>query len=168
MTSHPVTRALTKDDLAEVAKLHERVFGPGRYARTAYRVREGRSKAKPFSPYCRAVMHGNSLIGALIMTEAHIGGQGGAVLLGPIAVDPTFASQGYGRRMIAEALEMARAAGERLCVLVGDAPYYQRLGFAPVPLGQVRLPGPVNPARLLAAELQPGALASYSGLVTAE
>lgn len=161
-------RALTPDDLIEVAKLHERVFGPGRYARTAYRVREGRSKAKPVSPYCRAVVLGNTLIGALIMTEAHIGGEGGVALLGPIAVDQTFASQGYGRRMISEALEAARAGGERLVILVGDAPYYQRLGFNPVPPGQITLPGPVNPTRLLAAELQPGALAQFRGLVTAE
>jgi predicted N-acetyltransferase YhbS len=45
-------------------------------------------------------------------------------------------------------------------------PYYGRLGFVPVPPGQITLPGPVNPARLLAFELQPRALAGFSGLVS--
>ena len=33
--------------------------------------------------------------------------------------------------------------------------------------GQIALPGPVNPQRLLAAELRTGGLADYRGLVTA-
>jgi len=50
---------------------------------------------------------------------------------------------------------------------VGDMPYYGRFGFVPIPPGQITLPGPVDPKRLLALELQPGALAGASGLVTA-
>jgi predicted N-acetyltransferase YhbS len=61
----------------------------------------------------------------------------------------------------------ARAAGYRLVVLVGDMPYYGRFGFNPVPPGQIRLPGPVDPNRLLALELVPGALANASGLMEA-
>jgi predicted N-acetyltransferase YhbS len=38
----------------------------------------------------------------------------------------------------------------------------------PVPLGQIRLPGPVDPARLLALELAPGALGNATGLVQAK
>ncbi len=97
-----------------------------------------------------------------------IGGKGGALLLGPLAVDPAFANQGHGRGLVGEALEAARAAGLQLVVLVGDEPYYARLGFKRVPPGQITLPGPVNPDRLLAAELAPGALAGYAGRVSAE
>jgi predicted N-acetyltransferase YhbS len=167
MTTHPVMRALTPDDLPEVTRLHERAFGPGRFARTAYRVREGRDRTAAVSPYCRAVVLGTRLAGALIMTEAKIGGVAGVALLGPIAVDAALANQGYGRRMIGEALEAARAGGVRIVVLVGDAPYYGPLGFKPVPAGQITLPGPVNPARLLAAELESGAMATYRGPITA-
>ena len=77
------------------------------------------------------------------------------------------AGQGYGRALVAEALEAARKAKVRLIVLVGDEPYYGRFGFKPVPPGQIMLPGPVNPARLLAAELEAGALADYRGLIAA-
>ena len=50
-------------------------------------------------------------------------------------------------------------------VLVGDEPYYARVGFRPVPKGQVKLDGPVDPARMLIAELVEGAFAGVSGVV---
>jgi predicted N-acetyltransferase YhbS len=157
--SPPITtRAIADADLAEIARLHARAFGPGRFARSAYRVREG---SAPISPYCRVALLGNRI-------EARIGATGGALLLGPLAVDPDHVNQGLGRRLIGEALEAARAGGIRLVVLVGDAPYYGRFGFAPVPRGQIALPGPVDPARILALELVPGTLADYRGLVSAE
>lgn len=168
MTTHPVMRTLTVDDLAEVTRLHERAFGPGRFARTAYRVREGRrSSPRHLSPFCNCIVQGARLIGAVNLTEVNVGGVGGALLLGPIAVDPEFAGQGHGRRMIAAALEAAQGGGVRLVLLVGDESYYGPLGFCAVPPGQITLPGPVNPARLLAAELTPGALADMRGLVKA-
>jgi len=91
----------------------------------------------------------------------------GALLLGPLAVDPEFANRGHGRGLVREAMDAARANGLGLVLLVGDEPYYARLGFVRVPAGQIALPGPVNPQRLLAAELRPGGLADYRGLVTA-
>jgi len=107
------------------------------------------------------------LIAALRFTEITIGGKPGALLLGPLAVDPDFANQGYGRQLISEGLEQARGAGIGLVVLIGDVPYYGRFGFAPVPPGSITLPGPVDPARILALELRPGALAEFSGLIRA-
>lgn len=164
--SPPITtRAIADADLAEISRLHARAFGPGRFARSAYRVREGTA---PVSPYCRAALLGNRLIAALRMTEARIGTTGGALLLGPLAVDPDFVNQGLGRRLVGEAIEAARAGGVRLVLLVGDMPYYGRFGFQPVPRGQIVFPGPVDPARILALELAPGALADYRGLVAAE
>jgi predicted N-acetyltransferase YhbS len=139
-------------------------MGPGRFARTAYRVREGAPDA---SRYCRIGLLDDLLIAAVRFTEVTIGGRGGALLLGPLAVDPAFGNRGYGRGLAARALAEAGAAGIALVVLVGDEPYYARLGFHRVPRGQIVLPGPVDPDRLLAAELVGGALAGYSGLVRA-
>jgi predicted N-acetyltransferase YhbS len=101
------------------------------------------------------------------MTEIKVGGRPGALLLGPLAVEPEEAGRGYARRLVAETLDVARNAGIALVVLVGDMAYYGRLGFGPVPPGRIILPGPADPARLLAAELVPGALANFRGLVTA-
>jgi len=98
-------------------------------------------------------------------TPITIGGANGALLLGPLAVDPDFAGQGFGKRLIAEAIAAAKATGMKLVVLVGDEPYYGRFGFSPIPPGQIVLPGPVDPHRLLAAELQAGVLPAYNGLI---
>ncbi len=145
---------MTPADLAQVADLNARVFGPGRFTRTAYRVREG---APAISRYCRAALRRSRMIAAVRFTHIAIGGTDGALLLGPLAVDPEFAGKGHGRQLVGEALEAGRADGMRLVVLVGDEPYYARFGFHPVPPGQILLPGPVDPKRLLAAELAPGA-----------
>jgi len=161
MSNKVIIRPAGPDDSAEIAALHERAMGPGRFARTAYRVREAARQG--FSPFCRVSRIDGRLVAAVRFTEVAIGGKEGALLLGPLAVEPAFANQGYGRSLVAKALEEAGAAGIALVVLVGDEPYYSRLGFRRVPPGQIVLPGPVDPERLLAAELIPGALAGFSG-----
>lgn len=163
--SQVIMRPVEAGDLAAISQLHALAFGPGRYTRTAYRIREGTGA---FSPYCRACLIDGRLVAAVRFTQVTVGGKGAALLLGPLAVDPAFANQGYGRGLVAKALEDARDAGIALVVLVGDEPYYGRLGFKRVPVGKITLPGPVNPTRLLAAELVPDALATYAGVIAAE
>ena len=96
------------------------------------------------------------------MTPIDIGGLP-ALLLGPLIVEPVFRSQGIGEALVKQSLETARAAGWKLVILVGDEPYYARMGFQPVPPGRIALPGPVDPARLLYCELEPGALEAGHG-----
>ena len=136
-----MTRAIATDlniasdrpETARISALHARAFGPGRFARTAYRLREGTAE---FSPFCRVCRVDGQLAAAVRFTPILIGGKGGALLLGPLAVDPAFANQGHGRGLVATALEAARTAGIALVVLVGDEPYYARLSFRPVPRGR--------------------------------
>ncbi len=158
-------RHVLPEDLPQISALHARVFGPGRFTRTAYRIREGTAM---ISPYCRKALLDTQLIAAIRYTAVRIGDKPGALLLGPLAVEPEWAGQGFGRRLVAETLSAAEAGGIRLVVLVGDLPYYGRFGFTRVPPGQILLPGPVDPERLLAAELLPGALASCSGSIRAD
>ena len=158
------TRPTVPDDLPAIVALQARAFSPGRFVRTAYRVREG---TPDISPFCRVALIGDRLIAAVRMTPITIGGRSGALLLGPLAVEPELAGRGYARRLVAEVLDAARTGGEALILLVGDMAYYGRLGFGPVPTGQIRLPGPVDPARLLAAELEAGALGGFRGMVVA-
>jgi predicted N-acetyltransferase YhbS len=158
-------RRASPEDIAEISRLHARVFGPGRFARSAYRVREGKGH---ISRFCLVACLGTEVIASIRTTEVTIGGKTGAVLLGPIAVDGEHRSLGLGSRLIAAAFDAARTGGARLIVLVGDQPYYGRFGFNVVPMGQIVFPGPVNPQRILARELEPGALSDYRGLVVAE
>ncbi len=166
MLSNVLSRPVAPEDVPLISALHDRVFGPGRFARTAYRVREETPDAT-VSPFCRLISNGDRLIAAVRMSEIKIGGKAGALMLGPIVVAPEYANQGYGRKLIAEAIEAARGAGVELVVLIGDEPYYGRLGFRPVPMGAITFPGPVDPRRILASELADGALASFTGRVSA-
>lgn len=159
-----VIRKAVPQDVPEISRLHARVFGPGRFARSAYRVREGKGH---LSRYCLVAHLGGELIASLRMTEITIGGRPGAALLGPVAVDPEHRGTGLGTKLMKEAIEAARAGGTSLIVLVGDDPYYGRFGFKVVPAGQIVFPGPVNPARLLARELKDGVMADYRGLIVA-
>ncbi len=146
-------------DGAPIERLNERVFGPGRFARTAYRIRET-TAADPNLSFVARV--GTLLVGASAMTPIDIGGAP-ALLLGPLIVEPVFRSQGIGEALVMRSLDAAKAAGWKLVVLVGDEPYYARMGFRPVPAGHISLPGPVDPSRLLYYELASGALAAAKG-----
>ena len=151
----------TPGDEEAIARLNERVFGPGRFARTAYRVRETTAADLSLSFVARV---GPLLVGANAMTPILIG-EAPAYLLGPLIVEPVFRSRGIGEALVNASLEAARAAGARLAILVGDEPYYGRMGFKPTPPGRIVLPGPVDPARLLHCELAAGALEAVRGKV---
>jgi predicted N-acetyltransferase YhbS len=151
----------TPDDALAIDRLHERTFGPGRYARSAYRIREGRRHLLDLSYTARI---GTLLVGSVRLTPICIG-ETPALLLGPLTVEPPFRSRGIGRVLIERSLADAKAKGHKLVVLVGDEPFYGKLGFKRIPKGQVKMPGPVDPARLLVAELQPGAFNGASGLI---
>ena len=146
------TRPTTSADLAVISALHARAFGPGRFARTAYRLRE-QARSPLVSPHCRTARDSSGqLAGAVTMTAITIGDSSGHWLLGPLAVSPSLAGKGLGRRLVAEALASiaARSAATAVVVLVGDTKYYCPIGFVPVRAGSVLLPGPVDPARILA------------------
>lgn len=152
------------EDADIVALLSARAIGPGRFARTAYRIREGASAAGGLSLVAE---HANAVTGAIRFTEITIGGQEGALLLGPLVVAPEMAGLGCGKALIAAGLNAARNLGHQLVLLVGDSAYYEKSGFQPCALGSITFPGPVDLSRLLAAELVPGAAERYSGLVAA-
>ena len=151
----------TDDDAASVERLHERTFGPGRYARTAFRIREGRGHLLELSFTARI---GTLLVGSLRLTPICIG-ETPALLLGPLTVEPPFRERGIGTALIKRALNDAKEQGHKLVVLVGDEPYYGKVGFKCIRKGQVEMPGPVDPARLLVAELVPGAFDGVSGMI---
>jgi predicted N-acetyltransferase YhbS len=164
MTASLTIRPVTADDMPAISALHRVTFGPGRFTRTAYRVREGTGL---YTPHCRAATIDDKVVAALRFTPITIGGKGGALLLGPIAVDPGYRGRGHGHALISHAIGDAARAGFAIILLVGDLPFYGRFNFKPVPPGQILLPGPVNPARLLALELAVGALQTFRGLVSA-
>jgi predicted N-acetyltransferase YhbS len=151
-------------DAPAIDRLHERTFGPGRYAKSAYRLREQAAHSLDLSFTARI---GTLLVGSVRLSPVRIG-ETKALLLGPLTVEPPFRDRGVGQALITRALEAARAGGHKLVILVGDEQYYGKCGFEPIPSGRVTMPGPVDPARLLVAELADGAFDGVSGPIQAE
>ncbi len=149
------------EDGAGVDALIERVFGPGRLVKTAERLREG-NRYRPDLSLC--AWSGEALVAAVRLWPILIG-TAQAQFLGPLAVDPDRQGEGAGRALVAHACEAAGAAGEAVVLLVGAPGYFAPLGFEPVPRGRVRLPGPVDPARLLWRPLRPQILDELAGAV---
>ncbi len=155
------TRPERDTDNLAIEALQRAAFGPGAYARAAFRVRE----QAPHDPALSLVAERDgALIGSVRMTPISVGERQG-LLLGPLVVDPCCKGEGHGKALVRLALKTAEAAGHDFVILVGDLPYYGPLGFKPLPPKAVALPGPVDPERLLAAELRPGAAEGLAGMV---
>ncbi len=148
-------------DIAAREALLDRSFGPARFTKTSERLREGRLPAQGLS---FVALDGAALVGTLRFWDVEAG-RHASLLLGPLAVEETHRSAGIGRALIEHGLRRARKLGHGSVILVGDAPYYARFGFAAAPVAKLTLPGPVDPARFLGLELVPGGLAEASGRV---
>lgn len=146
---------------AEIEEINAEAFGPGRFTRAAYKIREG----GPHDPSLSfVVLHQDRVIASVRMTPI-AAGKGHAMLLGPLAVRSDFKNRGLGKALVKMALEAARKAGHGITILVGDAPYYEPLGFKRLPYGQITMPRPTDPNRMLAVEHIPDSLALLGGPV---
>jgi predicted N-acetyltransferase YhbS len=151
-----VIRLEEATDNTSIEDLQADAFGPGRYARTAFRIREN----VPHRPDLSFVgMAGSRIAGSIRLSPILIG-QSDALLLGPLTVAPDFKNRGLGKGLMQTAMDAAAAAGDKAVLLVGDAPYYRPFGFQKVPYGQITLPGPVDPERLLIALMNDGDMLS--------
>ena len=148
------------DDAAAVEDLVADAFGPGRFTKSAYRLREG---VHPVSGLSFVADQDGRIVGTVRFWPIDIGGMS-AIMLGPVAVERGLQGQGIAIRLMQSGLDAARALGHRIAVLVGDEPYYSRAGFKQIlPLGCVTLPGPVDPRRVLGLALVEGAMEGLRG-----
>ena len=154
-------RAERDGDARAIEALVDRCFGPGRYAKTAYRLREGVEPDARLS-FVSVKSTDGVILGSVRFWPVSVGGQS-SLLLGPLAVEPELRGKGIGIALMQRGIEQARALGYATMILVGDEPYYARVGFAKLPRGRVHMPGPVDPERLLGLALKDGALDALSG-----
>jgi predicted N-acetyltransferase YhbS len=155
-------RAEKEGDEAEVEALVDAGFGPGRYAKTAYRLREGVRPDAALSFVAEDVFSNRALLGSVRFWPVLVGGRP-SLLLGPLAVKPELRGQGIGIALMQRGLLSATQLGHESVILIGDEPYYARVGFTKLKPGQVRFPGPVDQHRVLGLALKDGALESLSG-----
>lgn len=152
------------DDAVAIEWLHEISFGPGRFVRAAFRLREQGPHDVALSFAARNAE--GDLIGSVRMTwiktvaQSHSG-----LLLGPLAVLPDYKNGGIGKALVRAALDGARAASADYVLLVGDPPYYAPMGFERVPPGKISLPGPFDPTRLVMVSFSPAVSDDVKGMV---
>ncbi len=139
-------RIATPDDDAFVDELQALAFGPGRFARTAFRVRE----RFPIDTSLSLIAEiDGTPAGVVWMTPLSVGGIDG-YMLGPLATHPGFRKRGVGKQLARDVTKLALGRGEgSFVILIGDRDYYCPLGWQPTTLGAVEWPGPVDPSRVL-------------------
>jgi predicted N-acetyltransferase YhbS len=145
-------------------RLLDRCFGPDRGRKTSEMLRSGR---RPADGLAFSLLEGPRLVGTLRLWHIEAGSAGPALLLGPIAVEPKWQSEGWGAELMRHGLGEAERRGHAAVLLVGDAPYYRRFGFREDLTQRLDLPGPVERERFLGLELRPGALEDAHGAVVA-
>ena len=150
----------TEADWWEVEALYDLCFAPGRTALSSYRLRDG---VATVAALCGVLRDEDGTLAAAIRYWPAEVGEHDILLLGPIAVHPTRQGEGLGALLINESLVEARRLGWERVLLVGDAPYYARFGFAK--LEAVEMPPPTNPDRVLGLALKKGAWDAVTGLV---
>lgn len=142
-------------------------FGPDRFGKTAYRLRDGVDSIPELNLVAiEHDEHGHEVLeGTIRYWPILVGGSTPSLLLGPIAVAGRLQGGGLGSKMIRMSLNKAIAHGYKSVILVGDAPYYERFGFSRALTLGMEMPGPVDMSRLLGLELVEGALDGVSGMI---
>src|SRR6266852_8453826 len=156
-----VIRAERASDVVARETLLDACFGDNRHTRTCQHLRDGRAPAEGLA--LSALAQGR-LVGTLRLWHVSAGGVP-ALVLGPLAVDPSCRKLGVGAALMNHALAAAKARGHGAVVLLGDAPYYTRFGFSALKTGELSLPGPFEPDRLLGLELRECALDGAWGMI---
>jgi predicted N-acetyltransferase YhbS len=128
-------------DRAAVEALVLAAFGPGRYAKTAERIREHARMTLGL-----VARDGDRIVGSVHLWAIKVG-EISAVFLGPITVDATCRKGGLGGDLVAACVEAAKQEAVGGVLLVGDPPYFERFGFLPAP--DAVLPGPVDRRRVM-------------------
>ena len=150
---------------AAIEAVLDRAFGPGRYAKTSERVRERGAEAEPTLSRV-ALDEVGAVIGVCRIWRVQAGAP--AYFLGPLAVDPAAQSAGVGVELVRACVAACRAAGGAQAILaVGAEAFFAPLGFGVTAKDRVRLPGPVNTARVLWLGLRPGGLDNLAGEIVA-
>lgn len=152
-------RAEAPKDAPAIEALVTQSFGPGRFAKSAWRLREGVAAENGLS---FVAIEDGVLRGSVRFWPVAVGAEP-VLLLGPLAVETMQRGRGIGIALMKRGIDEARARGHRAIILVGDASYYSRVGFAPLAPGSVKFPGPVDPARIMGLALVDGALEALKG-----
>lgn len=146
------------DDHPALDHMIDRAFGPGRYAKASERLREGNT---PLAGVGMVAAAPEGPVGCARMWPVKVGDRTVA-FLGPLAVEADARRAGLGAELVEAACRAAQAAGFTAVLLVGDLPFFSRVGFEVAP--GVTMPGPTDARRILVRALVPGAAEGLVGM----
>ena len=162
-SSNLLIRTEVPSDAGWIEELHHTCFGPGRFARAAFRIRE---RFGVELSLCLVSELDNVPVANVKMSPISVAGLNG-YLLGPLVTDPKKRNLGAGkllvRTVVAKGFEKPKSA---FVLLVGDAPYYGPLGFEPTLPNRIKFPAPVDPARVLVSTKEAGMVARLKGPIS--
>ncbi|MCR5855896.1 GNAT family N-acetyltransferase [Mesorhizobium sp. J428] len=151
-------------DIAAREALLDRAMGPGRKRKSSEKIRRGRLPSEGLAFVARG--EDGRAAGTVRLWDVEAGDRC-ALLLGPLAVDPSLKSAGIGSALMKHAIAESARLGHGAILLVGDAPYYARFGFSAEKTDRLAMPGPYEKHRFLALELRDGALDGAQGVLKA-
>ena len=154
----------TAADVAARDALLDRAMGPRWRRKSSEKLRRGRRPSEGLAFVARDET--GRVAGTVRLWDVRLGdGGGNALLLGPLAVDPSVKSAGLGSALMRHAIAEAARLGHGAVLLVGDPAYYARFGFSAEKTDALAMPGPYEKHRFLALELAEGALDGAAGVL---
>ncbi len=151
------------DYAGAVEALYDEAFGPGRFVKTAERLREGNTKIEPA---CFLAVDAEGLCGAVRLWPVTCASGGRAAFLGPLAVAERKRNVGVAFHLMERSIGVCRELGYAAVILVGDESYYARWSFRQAGAARFFMPGPVDQHRILIRDLDPPRAAKLSGMLS--
>ena len=143
-------RQITKDDNEKILKLLNQSFGPGRFARSVYRLREIKGRETDFS-YVNE--KNNEILSSIQYFQTYLNEDLLGLLLGPLAVEPRYRGQGFGEALVEKTIQIIKKETNYDFILViGDNEYYKKFGFEKIKHG-LNFFGPVNIDKVLILDI---------------
>ena len=154
----------TEKDKQEVEDLLDLVFSASRENLSSYSLRHNTPKISTLSFV--AENNKGSIVGVIRNWPIFIGSRKNlSLLMGPIAVHPTFQGEGLGSYLINYTIKESEKYGWERAVLIGDIEYYKSFGFFQQNHNKIDFPSPTDPERILLLEIKNNSFDRIKGKV---
>ena len=139
-------RQISNEDNDKIIKLLHKSFGPGRFARSVYRLREKNDRDTEFS-YIYEL--NNQILSSISYYKTFLNNDINGLLLGPLAVDPEHRGKGYGVELVKYTIALIKKTmAYDFILVIGDYHYYEKFGFKRID-NTFSFYGPVNSEKVL-------------------
>ena len=144
-------RQISNEDNYKIIKLLHKSFGPGRFARSVYRLREKNDRDTEFS-YIYEL--NNQILSSISYYKTFLNNDINGLLLGPLAVDPEHRGKGYGVELVKYTIALIKKTmAYDFILVIGDYHYYEKFGFKKIN-NTFSFYGPVNSEKVLILPLK--------------